>query len=136
NRENLDENLGECGIEYAHVEELGGRRELPEGASEVGALPEKWRAYAAHMQTGAFGEGLDQLVELEERAAPVAVMCAEREPSRCHRQFIADALVATDREVIHLVRPEERRQHGLREEARSEGDGPPTYPDPQVSIGV
>jgi uncharacterized protein (DUF488 family) len=44
------------------------------------------------MQTPDFAHGLEELRELA-LAGPVAAMCAEAVPWRCHRSLIADALL-------------------------------------------
>jgi uncharacterized protein (DUF488 family) len=54
------------------------------------------------METPEFLGELDRLLELA-RARPTALMCAEAVPWRCHRQLIADALVARSIEVRHLL---------------------------------
>ncbi len=67
-------------------------------------------SFEEHMQTETFARGLARL-ETVARARRAAVCCAEVEPDRCHRRFIADALVARGWRVVHLVRPGEHRQH-------------------------
>ena len=54
------------------------------------------------MESAEFRAELDHLLELA-RATPTAVMCAEAVPWRCHRQLIADALVARGIEVRHVL---------------------------------
>ncbi|HEX2466653.1 MAG TPA: DUF488 domain-containing protein [Solirubrobacterales bacterium] len=89
--------------EIAHVAfgtQLGGlRRPRSEGpASSVsGALA----AYADHMRTDEFAAGLRRLEKLA-RERPTAVMCAEADWRRCHRQLIAEALVDSGWAVLHL----------------------------------
>jgi uncharacterized protein (DUF488 family) len=53
------------------------------------------------METPEFGNALDTLVALAERA-PTAVMCAELLWWRCHRRLIADALVLRGATVVHI----------------------------------
>ena len=44
----------------------------------------------------------------------LCIMCAERDPARCHRSLIADLLMVQGAEVIHLLdREEAPRAHTL-----------------------
>jgi uncharacterized protein (DUF488 family) len=54
------------------------------------------------MQTPAFAQDLDALLAFAEDRR-VAVMCAEAKWWQCHRQLIADALLARGIEVRHIV---------------------------------
>lgn len=93
---NLDElaaALPQAGIAYAHLAALGGlRRSLGAASPNMGWRNESFRGYADYMQTTEFVDGLDELRALA-AAGPVAVMCAEAVPWRCHRSLIADALL-------------------------------------------
>ena len=102
NRESLRVALPDVGIAYEHAPQLGGRRPLPKDAP-----PTEWRnagfkGYAAYMTTPAFRVALDGL-----RAAAgerrTVIMCAEAVPWRCHRNLIADALVARGDEVFDIL---------------------------------
>ncbi|HDJ27440.1 MAG TPA: DUF488 domain-containing protein [Aciduliprofundum sp.] len=61
-----------------------------------------YRAFAA---TEEFRRAVEDLVRLSEGRV-VAIMCAERLWFRCHRRFIADALVSMGHEVVHIVEPD------------------------------
>jgi uncharacterized protein (DUF488 family) len=63
---------------------------------------EGFRGYADHMETQAFEEGLDGLIALA-AATPTVIMCAEAVPWQCHRQLVADALMARGVEVRHIT---------------------------------
>jgi uncharacterized protein (DUF488 family) len=92
------------GVGIAYVWEgksLGGRRRPRVDSPHVAMRNASFRAYADHMETSEFLTELARLLELA-RARPTAVMCAEAVPWRCHRQLIADALVARGIEVRHL----------------------------------
>jgi uncharacterized protein (DUF488 family) len=97
----LEPALREAGVEYAHLEGLGGRRE--------GGLS----GYAGHMERPEFKTDLERLVELGERRS-TAVMCAERDWRNCHRQFISDALAARGQEVLHVLAGGELEPHPMR----------------------
>lgn len=106
NAEELSRALERAGVEYVWLgEELGGYRE---------------GGYERHMETDEFRRGLRRLEELAERGA-VAVLCAERLWFRCHRRFIADALVRDGFRVVHIV--EEGRVYEHRGKQRESGGG-------------
>ena len=73
---------------------LGGHRRAREDSPNTGWLNPAFRGYADYMQTEAFEQGLCELLELNRAAGPLAIMCAEAVPWRCHRSMVADALVA------------------------------------------
>lgn len=94
NTDELAAALPVAGIGYAHLANLGGlRRGLGAESPNQGWRNASFRGYADYMQTPEFAAGLEALRELA-KAGPVAVMCAEAVPWRCHRSLIADALLA------------------------------------------
>lgn len=128
NGEALARSLQDCGIRYRHEPELGGRR----GAARPDSPNRGWRnasfrAYADHLGTAGFGEALDRVVREAERGH-VALMCAEAVPWRCHRQLIADALVARGHDVAHIISAADPAPHALNEMARVDERGAVTYP--------
>jgi uncharacterized protein (DUF488 family) len=58
--------------------------------------------YEQHMGTDTFVEGLARLEELA-RQSPVAIVCAETLPWRCHRRHIAQALSRRGWDVVHII---------------------------------
>ena len=118
----LARSLAKAGIAYVHLPRLGGLRRARKGSEENAAWRNaSFRGYADHMQTPEFEEGLCQLRALA-KEGPVAVMCAEAVPWRCHRALLADALLARGVVVEHVVGPEGRtRPHRLTPFARIEG---------------
>lgn len=87
-REHLGRALPQHGIDYAWLgNELGGYRE---------------GGYEEWMSGDDFVHGL---VELERLATDrtVAFMCAEGDPSSCHRRFVARELAKRGHEVSHLL---------------------------------
>jgi len=78
------------------------------------------------MQTPAFAAALAKLIEWS-ADAPTAVMCAEAVWWQCHRQLIADALVARRIEVRHIMSAKAAPAHALTSFARVDGDRV-TYP--------
>jgi uncharacterized protein (DUF488 family) len=113
----LEAALGEFGIAYQHLPELGGRREpradSPHRALRVAAF----RGYADHMGTDEFARGYDRLTTLA-RASRTTVMCAETLWWRCHRRLIADRLTVDGWNVSHLFAPGKSDPHVLWDAAR------------------
>ncbi len=116
----LAERLPGEGIAYVHLPRLGGlrraRKDSPNGAWRNASF----RGYADYMQTADFEEGLLELRALA-RAGPVAVLCAEAVPWRCHRSLIADALFARGVVVEHIVGLGRTRPHRVTPFAVIEG---------------
>jgi uncharacterized protein (DUF488 family) len=84
------------------------------------------------MQTPAFEDGLEALLDLAERE-PVACMCAEADPSRCHRALLADALVARGVQVRHILSEASATPHRLHARARVHA-GRVSYPGPRPGM--
>jgi uncharacterized protein (DUF488 family) len=126
----LERALAEAGVSYCWLgESLGGRQpeRVPPARSPNRAWKEPaFRNYADAMATDAFRTGLRELERLA-RAAPTAILCAERDWRRCHRQLLADALTARGWQVVHLLAPGEREGHALHPSARI-AEGSVTYP--------
>jgi len=122
--------LEEAGLEYGFFgEELGGRLEpkLALEDSRNGAWRDpSLRAFADALDTPELARGLERLTAWA-REAPTAVLCAERDWHDCHRQILADVLVAGGWRVTHLVRPGESETHPLHPAARVES-GRLSYP--------
>jgi uncharacterized protein (DUF488 family) len=117
----LARSLAAAGIRYVHLPPLGGLRHVRKGATEnAGWRNASFRGYADHMQTPEFEEGLCQLRALA-RDGPVAVMCAEAVPWRCHRSLLADALLARGVVVEHITGRGRTRPHRLTPFARITG---------------
>lgn len=117
-QENLEAALQAAGLGYRHFEALGGRRQREhEDSPNTGWRNESFNAYADYMQTEEFQAALEGLLALAASARTV-LLCAEAVPWRCHRQLIADALVARGWQVEHLLGPGQIRAHRLTEFAR------------------
>jgi uncharacterized protein (DUF488 family) len=125
----LSESLRAAGIAYAHLPSLGGRRrasDLPPGLNGAWRN-DSFHAYADHMQTEDFRAGLHALRDLARVAGPVAVLCAEALPWRCHRFLLSDALFAHGVVVGHVTSPSAPSDHVPPEFAVFR-DGSVTYP--------
>jgi uncharacterized protein (DUF488 family) len=104
--------LEATGIAYEHAGDLGGRRPPCKDSPHTAWRSAGFRGYADYMDTPAFDEALTRLVALDGEP-PVAIMCAEAVPWRCHRHLIADALVARGLTVRHILGPAEATVHRL-----------------------
>jgi uncharacterized protein (DUF488 family) len=128
NREAMALSLEAGGIEYRHAPGLGGRRDAAASDSpNQGLRNAGFRAYADYMGTPAFQTELEVL-EAEAADRPVAIMCAEAVPWRCHRNMISDALVARGGVVRHILGEGETEVHELHSAARADPAGRVTYP--------
>ena len=120
-REQLDSSLADAGVRYLwEGKALGGRRKPSRDSPHVALRNGGFRAYADHMMTDEFREGLDRLIQLG-RSERAAIMCAERLPWQCHRYLLADSLAAHGLRVFHLMSPGKRLEHALSPLARNDG---------------
>ncbi|MFW6164024.1 MAG: DUF488 family protein [Planctomycetota bacterium] len=100
-------------------------REAREGALPAAGLDYRWLGeglggfreggYAAYMGTDAFAGALAEL-EAVAGQQPTAVMCAEKLFFRCHRRFLADALVRRGWRVVHVIEADRAQEHELRDD--------------------
>jgi uncharacterized protein (DUF488 family) len=112
--------LPEHGIAYIHIPGLGGLRKPAKDSVNSGWRVEGFRGYADHMQSAEFRAGLDALLAFADTHL-AAVMCAEAKWWQCHRQLIADALVARGIDVRHILSAGEPAPHQLTPFARANG---------------
>ena len=78
--------LAEAGIGYRWLPSLGGRRRARADSPNVALRNPQFRAYADHMATSEFAEGVAELVHQASEDSS-AVMCAESLWWRCHRRL-------------------------------------------------
>jgi uncharacterized protein (DUF488 family) len=116
-KETLARALPDAGIAYRHLPGLGGLRKPRNDSRNTAWRHSSFRGYADHMQTPVFETALDELLEWGARA-PTAIMCAEAVWWQCHRQLIADALVARGVDVRHIMNAGPAPAHRLTEFAR------------------
>ena len=95
----LRASLSGAGIRYVHIPELGGYRK---------------GGYEAHAESAEFVAGIQKLAVVAE-SNPTAIMCAEAVFFRCHRRYIADALVRAGDVVVHIYPDGRTQPHHLRE---------------------
>jgi uncharacterized protein (DUF488 family) len=128
NYDSLPRDLCRSKIGYVHLPGLGGLRK-PRPDSPNGAWRNaSFRGYADYMQTPAFEESLQTLLEIAQ-SDTAALMCAEMLPWRCHRSLIGDALVARGVRVEDIFNLTKAQDHVLRPWAHIEGTRV-SYPTP------
>ena len=98
--------------------QLGGLREVAADSPHV-ALAAGFRGYADYMASEAFQRAVVQLGTLGRRGV-TAIMCAEKDPDKCHRSLIADYLTLHGARVLHLIEAEMVREHVLNPHLRRE----------------
>jgi uncharacterized protein (DUF488 family) len=113
----LRDALTERGIDYCWIPALGGRRRPAADSPNTGWRHAAFRAYADHMDTEEFADGLFELTMLA-RGRRTVVMCAEVLWWRCHRRLIADVLVVLGFTVVHIFDAEKHELHQLTAPAR------------------
>lgn len=117
NKVQLSSSLDVAGIAYHHLPGLGGRRRPLPNSRNTAWRNASFRAYADHMETTDFKQGIAALLELTSEK-PTAVMCAEAVWWRCHRSLIADYLKASGLQVVHIIDVSHRETHPFTTAAR------------------
>ena len=120
NRESLSKALHNRRLSYRHMKALGGLRHARADSINTGWRNASFRGFADYMQTPAFEEAVEKLIELAEQK-PTAIMCAEAVPWRCHRSLIADALTVRGYEVRDLMSATNAKRHTLMPMAKVHG---------------
>lgn len=112
NRETLARDLSKAGLAYEHVPGLGGLRHTTRDSINTGWRNPSFRGFADYMQTSEFETALQDLIERAHKA-PLAIMCAEAVPWRCHRSLIADALTVRGIACEHITSRTRRQPHRM-----------------------
>ncbi len=120
NRDALPQSLAKAKIRYTHMAALGGLRHPRRDSVNTAWRNAGFRGFADYMQTPEFEAALSKLIDFPQKE-PIAIMCAEAVPWRCHRSLIADALTARGIPVEHIMTPTHRQPHKLTPFARVEG---------------
>jgi uncharacterized protein (DUF488 family) len=98
NRSHLEQRLPEMGVRYAWFRDLGGfKRVKGQDGSELRGL----EGYRAYMGQPAFRAAAMELLELAGQRR-TAIMCAEKDPAKCHRHLLAEYLEELGHEVVHV----------------------------------
>jgi uncharacterized protein (DUF488 family) len=95
--------LDERGIGYLHLQGLGTPKE-GRIAARAGHMDKLFRIYGRHLKTAKAREELDKLTALARSGKRLCLLCFERDPKQCHRQWIAEIIHArTGAKVAHLA---------------------------------
>lgn len=90
----LAANLATIDIEYLHLRALGTPAD-GRAAARAGRQDELRRIYLEHLATEAAQTELEVVAGLVRSGRRIALLCFEADAARCHRRFVADALVDT-----------------------------------------
>jgi uncharacterized protein (DUF488 family) len=104
-------------IDYIHLPELGGHREPRVDSHNTAWREPAFRGYADYTETPEFARAISRVLEEAARRL-LALMCAERHWTECHRGLIADHLKASGHEVIHILSAREHEDHPYTRAAR------------------
>jgi uncharacterized protein (DUF488 family) len=121
----LETDLAASGILYRWIPELGGRRRADPDSVNRGWRNASFQAYADHVATEEFAEGIEELLMVANGVRTV-VMCAEVLWWRCHRRLIADVLTMLGYHVLHIRNEQAPTLHRIGPPARLVG-GKLTY---------
>ena len=105
---------------FVRLEALGGLRRTNPNSINTEWRNASFRGYADYMQTHEFSQGIAELVQLAGKK-PVAIMCAEAVPWRCHRSLVGDALLVRGIEVLDIMSLKAAKPHTLTSFAQVDG---------------
>lgn len=120
NKTQLAMDLQEVGIEYTHLEDLGGRRKVQAGSKNNRWRNDSFRGYADYMETMDFINAVSKL-EAIALAKTTAYMCSEAVWWRCHRSMVSDYLKARGWQVLHIMAIGKAKEHAYTQPAKVEG---------------
>jgi uncharacterized protein (DUF488 family) len=125
NKDNLEKELPDKGIEYDHMRALGGRRKE---AEDIDPSPntfwnnKSFQNYADYALSKEFHTALKDL-EKKAKERTCAIMCSEAVWWRCHRRIVSDYLLADDFKVLHIMNKGKATPAKLTDGARLTKDG-------------
>ena len=96
----LTAGLDEKGIAYLHLQKLGTPKEGRE-AARAGHMDKLFRIYSRHLKTQGAQAEMDELTELAKSGKRVCLLCFERNPEQCHRQWIAQEIEERTGAAVH-----------------------------------
>jgi uncharacterized protein (DUF488 family) len=120
NSDQLSASLQASGIGYRHMPGLGGLRHARPDSINTAWRNASFRGFADYMQTEDFQQSLSSLIDAARRS-PIAILCAEAVPWRCHRSLVADALVVRGIPVQHILGATRAQSHTLTPFAKVDG---------------
>lgn len=121
NKENLEVEMADNGIEYMHIKELGGRRKVVENSKNNRWRNTSFRGYADYMETEDFKKAITKLESIALQQS-TAYMCSEAVWWRCHRSMVSDYLKAKGWRVLHIMSPGKSEEHPYTSPARVAGN--------------
>ncbi len=121
NKEQLAGELQKAGINYIHLEGLGGRRKVQMNSKNNRWRNESFRGYADYMETDEFEKAITELETIALKQ-PTVYMCAEAVWWRCHRSMVSDYLKAKGWTVLHIMAKGKTEEHPYTSPARVVGD--------------
>ena len=112
NRKNLESFLREKGIRYVFMgDTLGGKITDPDLLNTRGEMD-----YTRITRSRRFLQGISRLEELIKNGGTIAIMCAEKDPLKCHRFFlISRYLTGKGYDIRHIMGYKVFRQKDLEE---------------------
>ena len=110
NKESLAKGLSKLGIQYTHMEALGGRRNPRPESQNTAWRVKAFRGYADYMETDEFKRAIAELeiAAIHERCV---MMCSEAVWWSCHRALVSDYLKVNGWEVLHIMGKEKEQEH-------------------------
>lgn len=121
NKENLKFLLKTNGIEYIHMQDLGGRRKVKKDSHNNRWKNDSFRGYADYMESEEFTNAAGELEKIAMQQ-PVAYMCSEAVWWRCHRSMVSDWLKAKGWKVMHIMSADKAQEHPYTQAARVSGN--------------
>lgn len=119
-QETLASILDKAGIAYWWLgKALGGFRRGTSSSIHTALAGDSLRAYAEHMHTAAFQQGIADLMSCASQET-TAILCAERLPRYCHRALISDYLTVNGIAVVHVLESGHQIPHRVNRLARWE----------------
>lgn len=110
NKEKMENTIPEKGIEYIHLENLGGRRKVQKESKNNAWRLKSFQGYADYMETEEFKMAAGKLQKLASEKR-VAYMCSEAVWWSCHRSLISDYLKIRNWEVMHIMGENKKMEH-------------------------
>lgn len=102
NKDAMIKSLEDAGIEYIHMEALGGRRSPLKNSINTAWKNKAFQGYADYMNTMEFQNAAENVMKMTDMKR-TAIMCSEAVWWSCHRSLIADYFKWKGVEVLHIV---------------------------------
>jgi uncharacterized protein (DUF488 family) len=102
--------LSRLGIQYTHMEALGGRRNPRPDSLNTAWRVKGFRGYADYMESDEFKTAI---IKLEKPALQehCVMMCSEAVWWSCHRSLVSDYLKVKGWEVLHIMTKDKAQLH-------------------------